>query len=192
MNNLISCFGFGNGLISRVAILHGLIFCFCGCSSLVLEERTPAEINLSGHWILNSLISETLEPRNDQGNDGSSVRILSEGIMRPDIADPFVFISHDFHILEAKKISIELDLNSAGIDYSPGVYRDITFGERRRGLWNVYAGWEEEELVIVSKADGLDVVERFSMIDRERMQVVVNIRVEKDERRLVRMFDRSL
>ena len=80
---------------------------------------------------------------------------------------------------------------SAGLDYSPGVYRDITFGQRRRGLWNVYAGWEKEELVIVSKADGLNVVERFAMLNPDRIRVVVDVRVEKEERRVVKVFDRS-
>ena len=192
MNNSISFFGIRKDLLIRFFFLLGFILYFLGCSSLVLEERTPADVHLSGHWVLNSVHSETPKPRNARANGGDSSRILSEDIMRPDIADPFVFISHDFHILEAKKISIELGLDSTGIDYTPGVYRDVTFGQRRRGLWNVYAGWEGEELVIVSKANGLNVVERFTMINSERIQVVVNMRVEKDERRVVRVYDRSL
>ena len=191
MSDLFKCFGFSSSLISKNVLLLALVLYFLGCGSLVLEERTPVEAKFSGRWTLNAPLSGIFEMGSRKEKEVTSERIFSEEIMRPNIADPFVFISHDFHILDAKKIRVELGLASAGLDYSPGVYRDVTFGQRRRGLWNVYAGWEDEELVIVSKADGLNVVERFAMLNPNRMRVVVNVRVEKEERRVVKVFDRS-
>ena len=191
MSEFFKYFSFSVSLIIKFFSLLLAILCFLGCSSLVLEERTPVETHFSGRWILNVPLSEILEPDSSRENEDSSVRIFSKEIMRPNVADPFVFISHDFHVLDAKKISVELGLISAGLDYSPGVYRDVTFGQRRRGLWHVYAGWEDKELVIVSKADGLNVIERFAMLNPDRMRVVVNVRVEKEERRVVKVFDRS-
>ncbi len=191
MNNTFDYFGFVSSLVLKISPLLGFGLCFLGCSSLVLEERTPSQTKFAGYWILNTTLSETLESNYKKEREDSSVRILSEEIMRPNVADPFVFISHDFHVLDATKISVELGIDSTGLDYDPGVYRDVTFGRRRKGLWNVYSGWEGEDFLIVSKADGLNVVERFAMLNSDRMRVIVDIRVEKEERRVVRVFDRS-
>ena len=96
-----------------------------------------------------------------------------------DLLDPFVFVSHDFHVINAQSLTIELDPISAGLDYQPGTYRDVTFGERRRGLWDIYAGWDGDDLVILSRANKLQVMERISLISPNRLRIIVGIEAEK-------------
>ena len=55
----------------------------------------------------------------------------------------------------------------------------ITFGERRRGLWDIYAGWDGDDLVILSRADKLQVMERISLVSPNRLRIIVGIEAEK-------------
>jgi hypothetical protein len=108
-----------------------------------------------------------------------------------DLLDPFVFVSHDFHVINAQSLTIELDPISAGLDYQPGTYRDVTFGERTRGLWDIYAGWDGADLVILSRANKLQVMERISLISPNRLRIIVGIEAEKKNRDFVKVFDRK-
>jgi len=118
-------------------------------------------------------------------------QIRTEGMASADLLDPFVFVSHDFHIIDAVSLTIELDPVSAGLSYQPGTYRDVSFGERRRGLWNIYAGWDGDELVILSRANDLQVMERMSLVNPNRLRVIVEIQAEKENRDFVKVFDRK-
>ena len=179
-------------LISKGFLFLGFAVCCLGCSGLELAERTPVGIDFSGIWKLNPGSSEGLDQMLSLDLKDVPSRIRTEEIVRTTQTDPFVFISHDFHILDAKKIYAELGVDSAGLRYEPGVYRDISFGEKKRGLWSIYAGWEGNEMVILSKASGLSVLERFALIDRNRLRIAVKIIAEKEERTIVKLFDRSM
>ena len=90
-----------------------------------------------------------------------------------------------------RSLTIELDTVSAGLSYQPGTYRDVSFGERRRGLWNIYAGWDGDDLVILSRANNLQVMERMSLVNPKRLRVIVGIQTQKENRDFVKVFDRK-
>ena len=164
-----------------------------GCSALDLDQRKPEKVDFSGHWKLNLPLSEGVIENPRSGNDVfDSNQIKTEGLANTDLLDPFVFVSHDFHIINAQSLTIELDPISAGLDYQPGTYRDVTFGERRRGLWDIYAGWDGDDLVILSRANKLQVMERISLISPDRLRIIVGIEAEKNNRDFVKVFDRKL
>jgi len=176
----------------KALVRLSIMLSLTSCSALDLDQRKPEEIDFSGHWVLNLLLSEgatenPTSPKSVRATD----QIRTEGMARADLLDPFVFVSHDFHIIDALSLTIELDPVSAGLSYQPGTYRDVSFGERRRGLWNIYAGWDGDDLVILSRANNLQVMERMSLVNPKRLRVIVGIQAEKENRDLVKVFDRK-
>ena len=176
----------------KAILLSSFLLCLLGCSALDLDQRKPEKVDFSGHWELNLPLSEgVIENPRSRNDVFDSDLIKTEGLARADLLDPFVFVSHDFHIINAQSLTIELDPISAGLDYQPGTYRDVTFGERRRGLWDIYAGWDGDDLVILSRADKLQVRERISLVSPNRLRIIVGIEAEKKNRDFVKVFDRK-
>ena len=176
----------------KAILLSSFLFCLVGCSGLDLDQRKPEKVDFSGHWVLNLPLSEgVIENRRSRNDVFNSDQIKTEGMATGDLLDPFVFVSHDFHIINARSLTIELDPISAGLDYQPGTYRDVTFGERRRGLWDIYAGWDGDDLVILSRANKLQVKERISLVSPNRLRIIVGIEAEKKNRDFVKVFDRK-
>ncbi len=103
----------------------------------------------------------------------------------------FAFVKQDFPVLEAHHMVIEQNRDSMGINYEPGTYRDVTWGERERGLWRIFAGWDEQgALAIHSRSSDIRAVERFSLRDDGRLQVQVDIDGDDRDFSLVRVFER--
>ena len=173
-------------------LLLSFLLCFVGCSVLDLDQRKPEKVDFSGHWVLNLPLSKgVIENPRSRNDVFDSDQIKTEGMATGDLLDPFVFVSHDFHVINAQSLTIELDPISAGLDYQPGTYRDVTFGERRRGLWDIYAGWDGDDLVILSRANKLQVMERISLVSPNRLRIIVGIEAEKKNRDFVKVFDRK-
>ncbi len=176
----------------KVILLSSFLLGLVGCSAIDLDQRKPGKVDFSGHWELNLPLSEgVIENPRSRSDVFDSDLIKTEGLARADLLDPFVFVSHDFHIINAQSLTIELDPISAGLDYQPGTYRDVTFGERRRGLWDIYGGWDGDDLVILSRADRLQVRERISLVSPNRLRIIVGIEAEKRNRGFVKVFDRK-
>ena len=176
----------------KAILLPSFLLGLVSCSALDLDERKPEKVDFSGHWELNLPLSERVIENPRSRNDVfDSDQIKTEGMARADLLDPFVFVSHDFHVINAQSLTIELDPISAGLDYQPGTYRDVTFGERRRGLWDIYAGWDGDDLVILSRANKLKVMERISLISPNRLRIIIGIEAEKKNRDFVKVFDRK-
>ena len=181
---------FTHGL--KAILLSSFLLCFVGCSAFDLDQRKPEKVDFSGHWVLNLPLSEgVIESPRSRNDVFDSDQIKTEGMASADLLDPFVFVSHDFHIINAESLTIELDAVSAGLDYQPGTYRDVTFGERRRGLWDIQAGWDGDDLVILSRTDKLQVKERMSLVSPNRLHIIVGIEAEKKNRDFVKVFDRK-
>ena len=176
----------------KAILLSSFLFYLLGCSALDLDQRKPEKVDFSGRWVLNLPLSEGVTENSRPQNDVFDPdQIRTEGMASADLLDPFVFVSHDFHIINARSLTIELDPISAGLDYQPGTYRDVTFGVRRRGLWDIYAGWDGDDLVILSRADKLQVMERISLVSPNRLRIIVGIEAEKKNRDFVKVFDRK-
>ena len=167
-------------------------FVITSCSTLVLDEKKPENLDFSGAWELNASLSKgILEKSIPQSESTKADLIRTEGLKKGGLYDPFVFVSHDFHIVGARLLTIELDALSIGVRYLPGTYRDVTFGKRRRGLWEIYAGWEDKELVILSRANDLKVIETISLVNPERLRVNVEIEEDKKNWNFVKVFDQK-
>ena len=180
------------GANMKVLVGLSIVLSLTSCSALDLDQRKPEEIDFSGHWVLNLLLSEgVIENTSSRNIVRPTDQIRTEGMASADLLDPFVFVSHDFHIIDAVSLTIELDPVSAGLSYQPGTYRDVSFGERRRGLWNIYAGWDGDELVILSRANDLQVMERMSLVSPNRLRVIIEIQADKENRDFIKVFDRK-
>ncbi len=157
------------------------------CSSIELDEQNPPGTNISGVWVLDFGDSDQVpDLRNHRPTERRRVP-LEQLPRRPAGAD-LPFVVHDFQVLSADKMTIELNHDSMGIRYEPGIYRDVSWGERERGLWEVYAGWEAGDLRILSETNDIEVDERF-ILSGQRLIVVVNIKADNDEFRYRRVFN---
>ena len=160
------------------------------CSGIDLEEVNPQGVDLTGTWILDEGASDStdgLRSKQRRRSDNQVVERRRE-IVRA-AGSGLAFVTHDFQVLTADRITIEQNHDSVGIAHKPGVYRDVSWGERQRGLWEVYAGWENSDLVIISKAPDLSVFERYKAA-RQKLVVEVTIEADGDNRTINRVFTR--
>ncbi len=174
----------------RYISVAALLAVLAACTSDNLSPVNPAGVDLSGAWLIDFSESGTVadlgRPRstaNSQARSRSQALRIAKG-------SDLEFISVDFQVLRADKLDIELSKDSMGIRYTPGVYRDISWGERQRGLWEVNAGWEERDLVIISKAGNLRVTERLRRPGPNRLTVQVTIEIDGGEKEILRVFNR--
>ena len=176
-----------------ILVAGGLI---TGCSSIELDETNPTGVNLNGTWRLDAGASDAT-PDLKHGFTGAKRKRArtARDELREDIrtaaGSAFAFIVHDFEVLKADELQIEQHHDSMGIRCTPGVYRDVSWGERNRGLWEVYAGWEEQQMVIISRADGMRVSERHSLIEGGRaLNVAIAITADGEEKNFKRIYRR--
>jgi len=164
----------------------------CGCAGENLSPVNPVGVDLGGAWIVDFGESGTVADLGPRGSvdlrPGS--RMTRQKVIRMATGSDLEFVSADFQVLKADKLDIELSRESMGIRYFPGVYRDVTWGERERGLWTVNAGWDEQRLLIISKASGLRVVETLQLTQPNQLTVQVDIKFDGGERQLTRVYNR--
>ncbi len=148
-----------------------LVLATGGCGGVPLEEAAPGGFDLSGHWVL---IQEE--------SGGSPVRGAS---IRSG------FLAQDFPLLVTGEMRIEQDARSMGIEYGRGSYRDVTWGERQRGVWDVRAGWHDGVLHIYSKAPDTSASEIWKLSDDgRRLEISIDVRGAQDHK-FRRVFRRS-
>jgi hypothetical protein len=142
-----------------------------GCGQIPLEESAPARFDLSGHWV--------------QADDQrQSTRRSPQGMASG-------FMAQDFPLLVAREMRIEQDERSMGIEYARGSYRDVTWGERRRGVWQVRAGWNEGALHIYSEAPDISAAEVWRLSsDGQRLDISIAVKGNRDQE-FQRVFRRS-
>jgi hypothetical protein len=100
------------------------------------------------------------------------------------------YVAHDFQVLDAKRMRIELGSDSMGIQHFPGIYRDVSWGTRDRGIWTVQAGWDDDVLVVASKTRGISVLERYQLQGPDRLVVSLDIEADGNVRSINRSFRR--
>ena len=133
-----------------------------GCQRLQLDERVPADFQLTGVWRLDPVRSDRM-PDQQTGLPGGR-RTPRPGLL--------TFIAHDFPVLTAREITIEQNRDSMGMRFDGGAYRDVSWGERQRGVWEVVAGWKDGALVIVSEVRDQQVIETMTLEPGGRVLVV--------------------
>jgi hypothetical protein len=163
-----------------------------GCGGLQLESSPSRSIPLSGTWLVDRASSDdvgsAMRPDGRRGDDRLSTRAEIERIRR---GSGLAFVAYDFQVLEARRMTIELANDSMGVKHEPGVYRDVSWGERERGIWEVQAGWEEDVLVVASRTNGISVVERYQLLAPNLLQVTLHIRADGNKRQVQRYFRRQ-
>ena len=154
-----------------------LLLPFLGaCAGLQLEQRPPEGFDLTGTWRLVEDASDTPPTHR---------RLRARGGM-------LAFVTQDFPVLRATEMRIQQSPDSMGIRYDGRHYRDVSWGERRRGLWEVRAGWHEGDLYILSDAADADAREILRLSDEGR-RLDVDVRVESggEDVELTRVFRRQ-
>ncbi len=162
-----------------------------GCGSVPLNPEVPAGFDLNGNWVINGALSDP--PPNERRLQAEADRALLEMDRRGQRRQTgmLAFVTADFPVLASKSMIIEQDAQSMGIRYASGTYRDVSWGERRRGLWEVNAGWTEEGLVIASRADDARATETMRLRkDGRQLTITVEIKSAGDALSAVRVFDR--
>ena len=145
-------------------LLLALLLGACGGPSL--NSVPPAGFDLQGEWQLVRDQSEL----DAEGDDyirmrSGNRRELARGGM-----------ARDFPVVRADAMRIEQNRDSMGISYSTGDYRDISWGRRDRGMWQINAGWVDDELYIISQAHDAKGTEVWSLSpDGKILRVFVEI-----------------
>ncbi len=162
-----------------------------GCGSVPLDTEAPTGFNLNGDWVINQALSDPPpnERRLQAEADQALVKMGRVGQRKR--MGMLAFVTADFPVLASKSMVIEQDARSMGIRYASGAYRDVSWGQRRRGLWEVNAGWTEAGLVIASRADDASATETMRLRkDGRQLAIAVEIKSGGDALSAVRVFDR--
>lgn len=174
----------------KASLMAVLLACvLTACTSTPLESDNPAGKNLTGEWLLNATASDVISEGHELGGMPKRKRRLSGSRRIMPSGSGLSFVAQDFQVLRAERVVIELNHDSMGVHYYPGVYRDVSWGERQRGLWEVRAGWLEGDLLIESKAKDLFVVERFSL-SRNELSITVAVEADGDATEYTRVYTR--
>ena len=180
--------------MNRALALACLITAMIGCTGIDLDMVNPVGVNLSGQWLVDFGDSDVVPDLRNRPPRKPSRRVqgsVNREALRVADGSALAFIAHDFQVLRADMLTIEQNVDSMGLDYQPGVYRDVSWGERQRGLWEVLAGWEEQQLVIISKARDMRVEERLQLVSPDLLKVWVYIDADGEQLEFLRVFNRQ-
>ncbi|MBM4203310.1 MAG: hypothetical protein FJ194_04050 [Gammaproteobacteria bacterium] len=171
-------------------------FVTAGCSSTPsLSTQVERGFDLSGRWTLDPSQSDVTPDARRVVDEMDQRMLRRDGFnVRGEMVDSavFAFIAQDFPVLRATSMSIEQHADSMGIQYEPGGYRDVSWGERSRGLWTIHAGWNESgEFVIHSDSEDIRAQETLALQGPATLQVTLRVRAEGGELDLVRTFVRT-
>ena len=166
-----------------------IVVAAAACSGVPLDAEPPVRYDIGGQWVLNVELSDP--PPNTRQIMARADRDFAEGRIGSPSGGALAFVTQDFPVLEAKSMVIEQDSDSMGIRYDTGVYRDVSWGERKRGLWEVSAGWFEGDLVILSGATDATGRETFRLSGNGQT-LVVAVEANSDGEKLFaeRVFER--
>ena len=160
-----------------------------GCGGIPLDDRAPAGFDLGGQWVLNA--AESDPPPDAQSIQNRADRAFAEGREGRSRGGAFAFIAQDFPVLQSKSMVIEQNRDSMGIRYDRGAYRDVSWGERRRGVWKMSAGWFEGDLIILSKAADARARETMRLAaDGRSLTVLIEVESEGQTVTATRTFER--
>ncbi len=160
--------------VLSVSLLTSLCLWLGACGGIQLEPTPPPGFDLSGTWLAVDSAEPPPSPRS----------LRARGSM-------LAFVTQDFPILRAKRMTVEQNRDSMGVRYDGGNYRDVSWGTRQRGLWEVRAGWNEGALVILWDADDAKAQETITLsADGQRLTVDAEIESRGDRIAIVREFER--
>ena len=180
---------------------------FTACQSVKLDATAPPGFDLTGTWKLNTRLSDPPpikgagkgegakkgkrqnKPKPEIGRRGNKRNAQARPLM---VNTPMAFITRDFPVLASRKMQIEQNHDSLGVNYDRGGYRDVSWGQRDRGYWQVTAGWEDGVFIIHSKSSDQIVFERH-LLSSDGKVLTVNLTYHDPvvDLKLTRVFDRA-
>jgi hypothetical protein len=88
---------------------------------------------------------------------------------------------------------IEQDVDSMGVAYREGTYRDVSWGDRELRLADVEAGWDGPELIIRTESPSYDMIERYRLSDDgNRIHLAIDLQpAHGEELKLRRIYLRD-
>lgn len=181
-----------------VAMVGGsllLIALLGACKSTPLLGAAPAQFDLSGRWVLLADLSD-LPPRGRRLSDTPippKVENRQQRVQRGrQDRGGLAFVAHDFPVMAAQRMTIEQNQDSMGIDYDRGRYRDLSWGERERGMWTVVTGWNElGELVSRWRASDAKAQETYQLSgDGQQLTVLLAVKTGTDKLDLRRVYSK--
>ena len=142
---------------------------FSGCASKVtLEIEPPRNYILAGDWILDP--SRSSKPPRTEA-------LRARGFT-------LAMVAQDFQVIRSQRMEIEQSSDSIGISYDRNSYRDVSWGKRIRGLWEVYAGCiEQGDLLILSTANDAEAKEVFQL-NSTGSELTISIEINTDRQNL--------
>ena len=177
-----------------LAVAGGLLLAACS-STPDLTTQVRAGFDVSGTWVLDPARSDATPDTRRVVDDMDRQMLRRNGGYRAhrNLVDSavFAFVGQDFPVLKAERLLIEQQADSMGIRYEPGGYRDVSWGERKRGLWTLFAGWNDAgAFVIHSDSDDIRAVETHVLLPDGALEVLLRVRAEGGDLDIVRTFVR--
>jgi hypothetical protein len=204
----------GANQISTLLTLLISVATLLGCSSLATEP--PPNYNLTGDWQLNNALSDSPnlaamgkgsgqrkrgargqgsgQGGNEKGRgQGRGQRGGGNGGGPPSGSTGRGSQTPvSIQVLIANEMSIEQNDESMGIEYSGSNYRDVSWGERKRGQLTIETGWKENNLVIKTEGSRLPIEETYILSeDGSRLTVVIELDGGKKGMTFTRVFEKT-
>jgi hypothetical protein len=152
-----------------------------------LEPKSPAGVDLSGTWQLDRSRSDTPPPPPRPHDDDESHGSPS-GEGPPRFHGPAPLLP----MVAANRMTIAQDRDSMGIDYPNQPYRDVKWGEQKRSLYVVDAGWDHDRLIIETKSQPMKIRETYSLsADGDTLTLLIDISERRGDHHITRVFTRT-
>jgi hypothetical protein len=167
-----------------------LLLIASACSHLA--TTAPNETDLSGTWMLDARRSDSPPPmghRRSEADDDGGRPSAGGGQSPARYGGPTPLLT----MVTATEMTIDQDAQSMGVAYPNEPYRDIKWGEQKRGLFVIDAGWEAQRLIIVTKSQPMTVREVYSLSDAgDTLTLVIDLSSKRmGDRHLTRVFTRK-
>ncbi len=166
-----------------------LLLAASACSNLA--TTAPEETDLSGKWVLDAHRSDSPPPmrHRPEADDDSGRPSAGSGQSPARFGGPTPLLT----MVTATEMTIDQDAQSMGVAYPNEPYRDIKWGEQKRGLFVIDAGWEAQQLIIVTKSQPMTVREAYSLSDAgNTLTLVIDLSTKRmGDRHLTRVFTRK-
>ncbi|HTK98707.1 MAG TPA: hypothetical protein VL379_11815 [Pseudomonadales bacterium] len=168
-----------------------LLLAACACSHLTTVA--PATVDLSGTWVLDARRSDSPPPmghRRSEAEENEDRSTSYGGQPPPHFGGPMPLLP----MLTATQMTIGQDPQSMGIEYPNQPYRDVKWGEQKRGLFTIDAGWDNQRrLIIVTKSEPMTVHEMYSLNDvGNTLTLEIDLSSKRmGDRHITRIFNRK-
>jgi len=150
-----------------------------------LETVSPPGVDLSGVWQLDPRRSDVPPPRPRETDDART----GPGEGGPRFGGPAPLLP----MVSATRMTIAQDRDSMGIDYANQPYRDVKWGEQKRGLYVIDAGWDHDRLVVETKSQPMTVRETYSLSgDGNTLTLLIDLSAKRGDHHLTRVFTRVM